>query len=407
MRKRNCATIICIFLFFTSTLSAQWVSQFDTGKDLWAIQAFANGTGYCVGQNGFVSKLTDFGAKWTDVQTPSQPLYYFGLCFLTENIGWIVGTTSTIYITETGGDSWIEPENPIPFNYAVLRTCDRFMNETVDLAWVGGDNSVLYRTADKGKVWQNANTGITGTVRDIKFVDNRMGYCATTRGIFKTASAGSTWEKESDGALIALSFTPHGSGWAAGWFGTILYSDSLLGDWKKIALPAEYSIKHIWGVSAISDQNVYVIGDGGLVFHSSDTGATWQPIRLREEGETRNLRAIFALDEDHIWIIGEKGVNYYSLGEVKFINPLSSQDTLFAGDTLKIEFDTPFNSRININFQRREGATWETVVQNYAMASGPVSWKVPDINSPQARLRISSAVPSKELSDEMTFKILR
>ena len=141
--------------------------------------------------------------------------------------------------------------------------------------------------------------------------------------------------------------------------------------------------------------------------HSPDIGATWQSVRLRFEGDARNLRDIFALDEDHIWIIGEKGTNYYSLGEVKFINPLSLHDTLLAGDTLKIEFNAPFNSRVKISFQGQVDAIWEDIVQNHATRSGPVAWRVPDIESSRARLRIISAVKGKDLRDEMTFKIFR
>ncbi len=395
MMKRSLLILIYILIITLVELKAQWISQISTNKDLWAIQILNTSNGYVVGQDETVFKGSNFGSSWIPLTTPTLPpplRTFYDVCFLTDNTGWIVGNSSTIFITSNMGVMWDPPETALPVNFASLFDCERFKNDVFDYIWVGGSNSVLYRTEDNGKIWHNASTGISGAVQEIKFKDNLDGFLATTTGIFVTTNSGANWNQVGGitGTYTGLAISSDGTYWAVGLGGSILYLQQSSNDWVDVG-PEEYATANFSSVAAISDKEIYVSGTNGLVISSPDTGRTWNEVSLDGDGEMRTLLNIFALDSDNIWIVGNNGANFYSEGTVQFGANSIPATRFEIGTMIEIPFETTFNSFVDIHFRSDNDPNWTLESSNYLASIGNYPWKMPSIPSIGYRLRIRSS----------------
>jgi photosystem II stability/assembly factor-like uncharacterized protein len=401
MKRRNTIIIfLVIILSYATTLPAQWISRDYGNNNIRAIQMFKDGGGYICGENGFLARLSNWGEDISNITNiPFYPSYLSDLCFLDQNNGWVVGSSGTLFKTTNGGVSWIDQT----FSTTTIFACYFILEDTLEYGWVGGSNSMMYSTATGGRAWQLANSGISGSVLDIHFSNISAGYCVTSNGIYNT-SDGDSWGLLPTGintVFTGLAQTSATTAWAVGWNGNILRSESIPQNWLNVK-PAGFTT-NLNSVFGLSDNEAYAVGDSGRILHSVNSGQDWDVFTLGSE----KLLAVYAVNEDNIWITGINGANYYSLGEVRFVSRLTPQDTLFVGEgeTFDIVFSAPFNSLVNISFQSEPGALWEPVVQNHPHTSDSVPWTVPEINSSEARLRINSAIPGKNLSDVMAFAI--
>lgn len=399
MKLRN--TIIAFLVIILShavTLDAQWISRNYGNKHIRAIQMFKDGEGYICGENGFLARLSNWGGDITNITNiPFYPSYLSDLCFLDQNNGWVVGSSGALFKTTDGGTAW---DNQT-FSTTTIFACYFILQDSIKYGWVGGSGSMMYSTADGGEGWQLANSGISGTVYDIHFSNSSDGYCVTSEGIYNTSNS-ENWSLIPTGistGFTGISQTSETTAWAVGWDGNILRSNSIPENWINVE-PAGLTT-NLFSVFGLSDDEAYVVGDTGTVLHTINSGQYWDVFKLGSE----RLLAVYAVDEDNIWIAGLNGANYYSRGEVSFVSRLTPQDTLWGGEAFDIVFSAPFNSLVNISFQSKPGAEWESIVQNHPNTSDSVPWTVPEIDGPEARLLIDSAIPGKNLSDMMAFAI--
>ena len=397
--------LLLIFTFQPNKINAQWITQHSTEMDLRSIQMFENGIGFIAGENGVVYRLNDFGlSTWDDVTPstiPSPPFNFYDIKFLTENQGWVVGSKSVILITSDGGDNWNSPQNNFPSVIPVaLYACERIANNLLDQIWVGGEDNFmnyteLYRTDDNGFIWHPTYSGISGIVRDLRFINNNIGYAVSTSGIYKTTSAGSLWISQvtDQGEFNKISFSSDGSGWAIGSLGNIFYSHQLGDIWNDVS-PNNYSGIIFFSIAAITDTEVYVVGENGLVIKSIDFGVTWNNVVINESGENRNLYDISVIDSDNIWIIGKDGANYYSEGTTDIKPSTFSTDGDFeVGEVIDILFETTFNSFVDIEYSVDNKSNWVLIPGAYRFPSesGHFFWTIPSDTSSNCFIRITSS----------------
>ncbi|RKI46269.1 hypothetical protein D7Y27_08560 [Corallococcus sp. AB004] len=114
------------------------------------------------GSTGRLLRSDDQGASWRE--STATPFNNDDRCrdisFISPNQGWAVGSKSTLWATEDGGDTWMPLTPPFqllrlsfPFwSYGSSPDVHGVLRLTQDLAWVSASNG-LYKTTDGGKTW--------------------------------------------------------------------------------------------------------------------------------------------------------------------------------------------------------------------------------------------------------------
>jgi photosystem II stability/assembly factor-like uncharacterized protein len=163
-----------------------------------SIEMVNNNIGYIVGSNSSVYKTTNGGTSWdslTTTITPGQDLYKVD--FVNTNTGWAFSNTSdagTIWKTTDAGATWTQQvltgqsgNDSRIFNAHML-------NDT--LGWVVNSTPRPFKTTDGGNSWalQPLSDSYTGTLYDIQMINENLGYCVGGGGRFyRTTDSGNNW----------------------------------------------------------------------------------------------------------------------------------------------------------------------------------------------------------------------
>lgn len=144
-------------------------------------------TGYVVGEAGGILKTTDGGASWLRLSGGGDVGNLYDVTFVSREAGYAIGDNGAILKTTDGGTTWTN------FLHSLGNTIDWYFSRTGQGFIVGGDG-LLLRTLDFGESWDTIGTGITNTLRVIKFPsDGVIGYTAGDNTVLKTIDRGSTW----------------------------------------------------------------------------------------------------------------------------------------------------------------------------------------------------------------------
>ncbi len=423
-RKAFCGFhILLIYQLASQALPAQaqspWRPQYTVSAGLNRLQMFSesNGdiTGYVVGTNSFVGKLTAAGASLSPLNVSGGAVLFTDLYFTDPSRGWVVGTNGAVFQTTDGGSTW-ENRNRKPNgtqHFPTLLFACRFFDISAGIVWVGGSNGELWKTANGGSSWfldndLNGGGQITRTIFSINFLDESLGYCVTGRGeIYRTNTFGGQWRLEASGTqqdLHEISIYSRTGGWIVGKGGMILHSTNLPGGWINVAPPNLSA--DLFGLAVLSENEVYAVGANGLLLHTSNSGNTWE----RETLGLDKLNDIFALDADNIWIVGEGGANFYSEGTVAFgAEPFFLNEPVEVDTTREITFAAEFNSHIDLHFSTTVDTNWVAIfgAQNFPASTGKFSWKIPDSPSTACRLRIRSTKKPRVQAVSNVFEIFK
>lgn len=177
------------------TTNGQYVIR---GNGLFALNQYHI---WCVTTGGYIYFSADGGLTWTaqesGVITTND---FYGVHFIDEANGMVVGASDTVLVTTDGGNTWTA-------GTATGGGDDLLCVWLVDSdrAWVGADEAAgdqtLYYTTDGGVTW-NPRTfagSATGNVEDIQFVNEHCGWmihdtAAPVGTIFRTIDGGYNWE---------------------------------------------------------------------------------------------------------------------------------------------------------------------------------------------------------------------
>lgn len=174
-------------------------------------------TGWVVGYNddinkGEIRKTTDGGGIWSNAINPTSSALY-GVWFISDTEGWVVGSAGTILHTEDGGDSWSTQSSGTGETLY-----DVHMLDSTDGWAVGARGTILHWD---GSQWTSKSpTGLTATLKAVWFVSSREGWVVGDNGtVLHTTDGGNTWESQevpTTNKLNALFFLNHAQGWAVG-----------------------------------------------------------------------------------------------------------------------------------------------------------------------------------------------
>lgn len=144
-----------------------------------------------------------------------------------------------------------------------------------------------------------------------------VGYWGNVR---RSTDGGETWEPVRTPVqtiLYSVSFADARHGWAVGAFGTVLRTDDGGRSWtrQEVMLEDEFGDRvpldsHLFGVSAVSLDEAWAVGDLGIVLHVLD-GETWQQVPIDAEVfpdeyfPARIFNAVHFTSPERGWITGE------------------------------------------------------------------------------------------------------
>lgn len=242
-------------------------------------------------------ELSVFAQNWTELNVPAS-IRYDDIFFHNPLSGITINSEGQVLKTNDGGKTWAESSNLNQY----LR-CIEFINE--DVGFIGSLDSALYLTNDGGESWinitQQLNTpfkipGICG----MSIIDSTVYACGKWSHpgyILKSENAGNTWnfinlDSLSKG-LVELEFWDSQTGLAAGKSnislegGAILKTDDGGQTWKKV-YTSNYTNEYVWKLQRIKP-NVIVgsiqgnPASGALrMVKSEDDGNTWFTIALTD-----------------------------------------------------------------------------------------------------------------------------
>lgn len=103
------------------------------------------------GYDGIVLYSTNGGEDWIEVNNNLQYKHIVSFFFITENIGWAIGSNGLIMYSHNGGKSWVEQNSK---TLAALRSM--FFMDSVK-GWVVGDSGIVLSTTSGGVVTTVSN----------------------------------------------------------------------------------------------------------------------------------------------------------------------------------------------------------------------------------------------------------
>lgn len=214
----------------------------------------------------------------------------FAACFVTDDVGWVVGELGRILRTEDGGTSWTRQDAGVKKPFLAASCVDP------NTAWIGGKGAILYRTTDGGTTWQLLTPNTTKHIFDIKFVSPTRGVAVGDWGLLMySEDGGTTWTivgipedfvlspaaediglEPGDIILYAVTFPDRTHGWAVGEFGTILSTADGGRTWHQQRAPVDSTL---FGAYFEDPRQGWAVGMDAVIIRTTDGGRTWRQIR--------------------------------------------------------------------------------------------------------------------------------
>ncbi len=361
----------------------------STKNNLYSLH-FIDDIGWIVGDWGTVLKSIDSGETFEKVDENffnKQSLK--DVYFTNKQTGWVVTynnpndseNTGYIYNTTDGGTSW-----QVQFSTTSALFGLKFIDEKT--GWVVGDQRSIYYTTNGGKNWESLTQGSnerhkqeygqpeylgneplhTFTLYDIDFVDTKHGWIVGDLGVILHATHGTdrkekiVWKHQrggprfhnsADGLLLGVDFISKTIGWAVGENGTILHTRNGGVTWNAQSNPT-----HLFYDVCLTTQNhAYVVGDRGAIMHSDDGGANW---KAQDSRTAECFSATHFVSHEEGWAAAEAGIILHTIhgGEIWLPQESNTKQDLLTLFFIDKEHGWAAGSAGEIVHTNNGGITW-------------------------------------------------
>lgn len=283
-------------LLKTTSGGNNWNVVFTHG--LYHLDFVDENTGYFGGEDSLF-KTTNGGLTISQVHYTNAPGVLNEIQFLNANTGYIMGKYNVTWKTTNGGNSW-----NILSGYGLgYHECLFFYNES--LGFIGRDDNNLgegvSRTTNGGLNWDfYVIPSLYNTILDIYFINDHTGFFSTSNQIFKTTNTGINWQSvysyNSNNyysiEIYAIQFINNNVGYAATTNGKILKTTDSGNIWKihnSITNGGFYDLY-------FTDVNTgYFVGSGGKIIKT--TNGCGDPIGI--EPISSNIPQSFELYQNY------------------------------------------------------------------------------------------------------------
>jgi len=183
---------------------------------LWGINRVTDDILWAVGDFGTIVRSIDGGNTWEDKtidSLASQGYAFRGCYFENKDTGWVVGDYRIIY-TEDGGNSWALQRTATVRLYGI-----DFIDQNE--GWVVGNNGTIFHTTNRGTNWNTQTSGTTVSLRDVEFLSSTRGWVVGASGQVRyTLNGGTNWTQKNLGSsatLDGICFTDTSNAWIVGY----------------------------------------------------------------------------------------------------------------------------------------------------------------------------------------------
>jgi photosystem II stability/assembly factor-like uncharacterized protein len=296
------------WIFKTTDGGATWTAQRNgganwTGIALRGVYFVTPEIGWVCGGN-VVLKTINGGTTWTNLTTGTSEIVFYGLNFINENVGWLVGSRGETLKTTNGGTTWT-PVNTTTAHADVghfwgISFCDANNGLAV------GNSGRVFKTTNGGKNWEQVNSGVSVDLNDVFYISSTTAVAVGgAQNIIRTTNSGDTWAlvHEGSGSLTDVHFPDSNNGWAVGTAGALRRSSNGGGTWTPFShtpiTPTNY-----WGVHFISSTTGWIVGDGGLVCRTTNGTATTPSWTTQTSNTTADLKGVHFINSNTGWAVG-------------------------------------------------------------------------------------------------------
>jgi photosystem II stability/assembly factor-like uncharacterized protein len=332
--------------------------------------------GWIGGTTGKFFRTTDGGKTWNQVTTGTVQTIY-DISFIDQNEGWLCGSSGgangLIMHSVDGGQSWTQQNSLVQEDLKGIKFVTSLKG------WAVGDNGTLIRTEDGGQTWTSQNAGTFEDLHAIDFVglDGGNGFIVGDNGVVKKSEdGGESWINAwltyyPQNSMYALDISSSGIAWFGGdeeifWTGA----------YDPYPRPSGWIRRDAPGISedirdmiAITETDVWMVGDNGTVISTQDAGLNWDIhpgfqdalLCLEKTGSTMWIGS----DMGSIWKSVDDGQNWSQLNSIPGGNSI-----------LKMVFTSALNgwSIVGIN----SDFDVDNVNRIYQTNDGGQSWKLVD-----------------------------
>jgi photosystem II stability/assembly factor-like uncharacterized protein len=307
------------------------------------IQFVNSEIGYLSTYDDYIYKSQDGGNTWEYVNSNTLINKFF---FINEDLGFGLGygtTSGMIYKTIDGGLNW----QWVYFSTSSNHHTDIFFVNS-EIGFVAGylyTSDYILITEDGGENWQSINIDEVGTIMDICFINEDIGFFVDGQNVFKTINGGYNWLNcYSTYGIYSIFFPSQQTGYIVGYNNDIIKTIDCGNNWFSLSTP----LNEHHNAYFINDDIGFVSGDINFI-KTEDGGNSWQVYDYLTS-VFNNLSKILFFDENHGLIVGDQCIFRYE-DETGF-----SDCVLISSNDRLINYPNPFNPSTTISFSTAEDA---------------------------------------------------
>jgi photosystem II stability/assembly factor-like uncharacterized protein len=182
---------------------------------------------------------------------------------------------------------WIQKTSPTAKSLTRIQFVDTLHG------WASGDSGIVIHTTNSGQNWVIQNTGFSGSIEDLYFVNRNLGwavgndvYFSGTK-ILKTTNGGLNWQisvyPDTSIVFSAIYFLDSLSGFLSGFTGQIYKTTNGALNWASCSFdttgPCPIYLFPKFSISFLNSQTGYMCGGimdiQGIIWKTSDSGQNW------------------------------------------------------------------------------------------------------------------------------------
>jgi len=291
-------------------------------RDLYGVSFVDDKIGTVVGDEGTILHTIDGGNSWSwqtsyhgkTLGVPSERLY--DVSFFNEDVGMAIGLGGTVVYTNNSGDIWETAQTG--HNIALYGA----HMVTQKLGFAAGVNTIfqpiVYRTTDCWQTWdivifylEHGGSSHEGDLTDICFTNTSTGFVSALvwngdGAVVKTVDCGETWETIywiNNYRLRSIDFPSSDVGYVAGDHGIICKTSDGGDNWELVY--SNYEITVLNDVSFPTLEIGTAVGSAGCILRTEDGGDNWES---QNSGVNSALNAVYFVDPDIGYVVGNDGV---------------------------------------------------------------------------------------------------